>query len=392
MKQRHSIPAKTMSELRAAAQDRRHVGGLTHTFYRYPARFSPEFARAAIRTFTQPGDLVVDPYMGGGTTLVEALATGRRVIGNDLNSLACFISRVKTTPLSKREQSAIIQWTEDVVPELTYRTTSRQQRKLLASSKTKNLSLPRARFIKKAVAQALAELDQLRSVSARAFVRCAILKVSQWALDGRKTHTSLSSFRDKLQETIPAMLTALESLENAVAKTGVQPNCLILNGDASNVHQARPFRSKGERAKLVVTSPPYPCVHVLYHRWQVDGRRETPAPYWIANCNDGQGESYYNFGSRHQKDANDYFASALRTLRSVRRVMTDDATIVQMVAFKNPHDHLPRYLSTMEAAGFREIQTETDRIWREVPNRRWHAALRGTTHSSREVVLVHRTS
>ena len=47
--------------------------GFTHTFYRYPARFSPEFARAAINTFTKQNDVVFDPFMGSGTTLVEEL-------------------------------------------------------------------------------------------------------------------------------------------------------------------------------------------------------------------------------------------------------------------------------------------------------------------------------
>ena len=42
------------------------VAGRTHSFYRYPARFSPEFARKAIEAFTQPGDTVLDPFMGGG--------------------------------------------------------------------------------------------------------------------------------------------------------------------------------------------------------------------------------------------------------------------------------------------------------------------------------------
>jgi len=65
--------------------------GLTHTFYRYPARFSPEFARTAIQTFTQPGDVVLDPFMGSGTTLVEALVSGRHAIGSDINRLAYFI-------------------------------------------------------------------------------------------------------------------------------------------------------------------------------------------------------------------------------------------------------------------------------------------------------------
>ncbi len=59
----------------------------------YPARFSPAFARAAIETFTKPGDLVLDPHVGGGTTLVEALALGRDAIGVDISALAEFVAK-----------------------------------------------------------------------------------------------------------------------------------------------------------------------------------------------------------------------------------------------------------------------------------------------------------
>jgi DNA modification methylase len=71
----------------SAARDRSPVRGLTHGYYKYPARFSPIFANAAIKTFTKPGDLVLDPHVGGGTTLVEALASGREAIGVDISSL-----------------------------------------------------------------------------------------------------------------------------------------------------------------------------------------------------------------------------------------------------------------------------------------------------------------
>jgi hypothetical protein len=138
---------------------------------------------------------------------------------------------------------------------------------------------------------------------------------------------------------------------------------------------------------------------VLYHRWQVDGRRETPAPYWIANCNDGQGASFYNFGDRHEEDLTTYFESSLRTLRSIRRAMKDGAYIVQMVAFSDPDTQLPRYLDNMQDAGFVEaIATHqraangADRIWRTVPGRRWYAVLKGDIAASREVVLVHRVA
>jgi DNA modification methylase len=57
------------------------VSGFTHNFYRYPARFSPMFARGTIEAFSQPGDVILDPFMGGATTLVEARALGRHAIG-----------------------------------------------------------------------------------------------------------------------------------------------------------------------------------------------------------------------------------------------------------------------------------------------------------------------
>ena len=44
----------------------------------------PALARNAIQTYSQPGDLVVDPFCGIGTTLVEAIHLGRRAVGVEL--------------------------------------------------------------------------------------------------------------------------------------------------------------------------------------------------------------------------------------------------------------------------------------------------------------------
>jgi DNA modification methylase len=84
------------------------VTGLTHEFYKYPARFSPQFARSAIAEFTRPMETVMDPFMGGGTSAVEALGLGRRFIGSDLNSLSIFVTRTKTTPLSVRSEKELV--------------------------------------------------------------------------------------------------------------------------------------------------------------------------------------------------------------------------------------------------------------------------------------------
>lgn len=50
----------------------------------HPGKMLPALARTAIARYSEPGDLVVDPMCGIGTTLVEAIHLGRRAIGVEL--------------------------------------------------------------------------------------------------------------------------------------------------------------------------------------------------------------------------------------------------------------------------------------------------------------------
>jgi DNA modification methylase len=389
------LPRETTRVLAEAARDKTPIAGWTHNFYRYPARFSPQFAGQVIELFSQPGGLVLDPFMGGGTAVIEALAAGRRIVGNDLNSLAAFIAKVKTTPLRAPEVCDIKRWALETVPQLNYRFSCDLVAPYLADQKLRNMNLPSARFIKKVIAASLVTIDDLHSSRARDFARCAVLRVAQTALDGRKSATSVDGFRRQLTQTTLGMLNQLRDFcaQVKLAQTELTESCWITNVDASKLEQFALFAE--QKVSLVVTSPPYPGVHVLYHRWQIKGRRETPAPYWIANTNDGQGVSYYNLGDRRDRTADKYFGTLLEALRSIRRVMAPDAFMVQMLAFNAPAQQLPRYLANMETAGFMEVLPDEivckhKRIWRDVPNRKWHATIKGRTSSSREVVLIHR--
>lgn len=102
-----SLAERDVKRLHEAFFSAKRVGGLTHNIYRYPARFSPEFVRAALESFTEPGDLVLDPFMGGGTSAVEALVGGRRFLGFDLNPLSVLLTRAKTTPLYRKDRAAL---------------------------------------------------------------------------------------------------------------------------------------------------------------------------------------------------------------------------------------------------------------------------------------------
>lgn len=76
---------------------------LTHAMHPYPAKFIPQIPNALIQELSSVGDIVLDPFCGSGTTLVEALMLKRHAIGLDANPIACLISRGKTIKLSTAE-------------------------------------------------------------------------------------------------------------------------------------------------------------------------------------------------------------------------------------------------------------------------------------------------
>lgn len=78
-----------------------------HTLHPYPCKFPGTTAREIIREFGNKGDVVFDPFVGSGTTLVEATINGLSSIGVDINPIACLISKVKATPLNKTEINII---------------------------------------------------------------------------------------------------------------------------------------------------------------------------------------------------------------------------------------------------------------------------------------------
>ena len=66
-----------------------------HYMCTYMAMFPPALPHYFIRKFSEPGDIILDPFSGRGTTAVEAMAQNRFGIGNDLNELAFVLTKGK---------------------------------------------------------------------------------------------------------------------------------------------------------------------------------------------------------------------------------------------------------------------------------------------------------
>lgn len=81
----------------------RQVSYCTHGIHRFPAKFIPQVPRFCMDLYSKPGDKVLDPFMGSGTTLLEAMLLGRDAYGIDIHPLARLIAKTKVTPLPSEE-------------------------------------------------------------------------------------------------------------------------------------------------------------------------------------------------------------------------------------------------------------------------------------------------
>ena len=69
-----------------------------HRLHPYHGKFIPQLVEVLLDRYLEPGDHVLDPFAGSGTTLVQALESGLDATGADIASFNCLLMRVKTAP------------------------------------------------------------------------------------------------------------------------------------------------------------------------------------------------------------------------------------------------------------------------------------------------------
>ena len=97
-------PPPPRSDRASEGDERAHV----HGFHAYPARMHPVTASRLLEAFAPVGGVVLDPFCGSGTVLVESMLLGRPAVGTDLNPIAIALSRLKTRPRAPGELEALV--------------------------------------------------------------------------------------------------------------------------------------------------------------------------------------------------------------------------------------------------------------------------------------------
>ena len=246
-----------------------YSGSGVHTVHPYPAKFIPQIPRQAINLL-YPGDstVILDPFAGSGTTLVEAIDVGIDAYGVDLHPLACLISKVKTTPLRHDFKNVV----EDVVGNARL------------ESKRKNVEIPLIprlnHWFEKPVQEVLAALtDQIRIVEDQDVadalsiaLSSIIVQVSNQESDTRyaaiKKNISKNSVFLRFEKAAVKLNDSLIKHFNDTEKNFGKAT--IINANVLSIKA----KDLPTNVGLVITSPPYPNKYEywLYHKYRM---------YWL---------------------------------------------------------------------------------------------------------------
>src|SRR6516165_1696497 len=71
----------------------------TTKLHRYTACYLPELAARLIRKHSLPNGIVLDSFLGGGTTAIQAVANGRQALGIDVHPAAVEIAQARLAPV-----------------------------------------------------------------------------------------------------------------------------------------------------------------------------------------------------------------------------------------------------------------------------------------------------
>jgi SAM-dependent methyltransferase len=312
-----------------------------HGFHSYPARMHPVTARRLVVAFSKPGEVILDPFCGSGTVLVEARLAGRAAVGVDANPLAVRLARLKLTATTPDQRARWIDAAREVA--------------VFADARRKARAGPTHRYGPQDVAlfapHVLLEMDGLRAGldrvedtearTALELVLSAILtKVSRRAADSAEHEVEkriaagypARLFVKKTEELAARLAEVAQAL--APITTGASPpnpgaglplRAVVLEGDARLLKGI----AEGSIA-LAVTSPPYPgnydylAQHAARLRWL-----RLPAPDF----------DRAEIGARRRLDPLGPAGGAARwseemgaALRALRRVLRDDGRAVLLLA------------------------------------------------------------
>lgn len=242
-----------------ADKNRRHTRYATHAYHAYPAKFIPHLASRLIQEFSGPGDWVCDPFMGSGTTLVEAKLQGRPSCGVDISPVAHLIAKAKTTAIPTDLLRSHVRAMErrEILGQESEIHAGRERMFLPTNSRIDYWFTPAAQL---ALREILSLIESVENPEIQNFLRCGfsnILKtVSIWS---QKSTKPIRDFSKRIRDPWGVFVRKIRGMaRNNASFYGLLEQAGYLSVACEpSCSDARNLPVDDRTLALVVTSPPY---------------------------------------------------------------------------------------------------------------------------------------
>jgi site-specific DNA-adenine methylase len=216
-----------------------------HPIHPYPGMMKPQIVEYLLSTCPEKAHYIFDPFVGSGTTLVEANEMGLNAIGVDVCEFSCVICRAETEEydikLLKTEILDIFNKTTQFLPETNVQT--KESATKLASTDAVSEVLQGVKFYKGSIPKYHYQ-NALRTILSR-----VIYPFNQSDSD----NNAFQLFIKRLQLSSIDVLKRIENFSKLRSNHSVN----VIRGDSRNIDLQEVVCDHEQKPDFVLTSPPY---------------------------------------------------------------------------------------------------------------------------------------